>query len=223
MIAREGVLPTAAALLLAGAGAGAGVRVAALCGIALAVVLVWGFRDRARRIPSDPLALLSPVDGHYVDGSVRKDPWLARESLRLSLRMPALGMGVIRSPIEGQVREFWVRGGIGDDGDLERASSPTSYAIWIQTDEEDDVVVAVFGRRLISRFKLDVAPGERIGHGHRLGFVYFGTAVTVYAPAISGLADEAAVQPGRALVGGEHVLASLSRVTTDGGGDLATA
>lgn len=223
MIAREGVLPTTVALLLAGAAAGADANVAAVSGITLALVLVWAFRDRARRIPSAPLALLSPVDGRFVDGSLRRDPWLTRESLRLSMRMSVLGMGVIRSPIEGQVREFWVRGGVGDDGDLERASSPTSYAIWIQTDEEDDVVVAVFGRRLISRFKLDVAPGERIGHGHRMGFVYFGTAVTVYAPALSTLSDEAAKRTGRLLAGGEHVLASLTSATADDSKDLATA
>jgi phosphatidylserine decarboxylase len=223
MIAREGVLPTVVAMLLAGAALGADAHVGAISGIILALLIVSAFRDRARSIPSAPLALLSPVDGRFVDGSLRRDPWLARESLRLSMRMSVLGMGIIRSPIEGQVREFWVRGGIADDGDLERASSPTSYAIWIQTDEEDDVVVAVFGLRHISRFKLDVAPGERIGHGHRLGFVYFGTAVTVYAPAFSTLSDEAAARFGRSMLGGEHVLASLSSATVDDNEDLATA
>lgn len=223
MIAREGVLPVTAALLLAGAAAGTHARLAAALGVVLAIMIVVAFRDRARQVPSAPMALLSPVDGCFVDGSVRRDPWLTRDSLRLSLRLSLLGMGVIRSPIEGQVREFWVRGGVGGDGDLERASSPTSYAIWIRTDEDDDVVVAVFGRRLVSRFKLDVAPGERIGHGHRLGFVYFGTAVTVYAPANSVRVDEAQAHAGRMMTGGEDVMAMLSRTAAATSDALATA
>ena len=202
-------MPTAAALLLAAAAAGVDADIAALCGIALAILLLLAFRDRERSIPSLPLALLSPIDGRFVDGSKRRDPWLQRDSLRLSFRMPVLGMGVIRSPTEGQVREFWVRGGVGDDGDLERASSPTSYALWIRTDEDDDVVIAVFGRPLVSRFKADASPGERIGHGQRLGFVYFGTAVTVYAPEGSALADDIESRTGRAQTGGVDVLGML--------------
>ena len=185
MIAREGAVPAVASLLLSATAVGVDAPIGALAGLLLFGAIVWAFRDHKHPTPSVPLALVSPVDGRIHSVAMRRDPWLDRDCCRISLKMTFLGMGIIRSPTEGQVKEFWVRGGLKRDEDIEQASSPTCYALWVQTDEGDDVVVAVYGRRFISRFKADASPGERIGHGHRLGFIYFGTAVTMYAPATS--------------------------------------
>lgn len=57
------------------------------------------------------------------------------------------------------------------------------YALWVKTDEGDDMVMAVSASRALSRFKADVAPGERIGQGHRIGFVYLGSRIDVLLPA----------------------------------------
>ncbi|MAP11729.1 MAG: hypothetical protein CMQ61_06715 [Gammaproteobacteria bacterium] len=208
MIAREGTLPAVVSLLLSGAALGVDAPLAALAGLTLCFAVLLAFRDDKRVTPSIPLALVSPVDGRVHGVGKRHDPWLNRDCTRVSLKMPSLGMGVIRSPTEGRVREFWVRGGMKKDGDPEHASSPTCYALWIQTDEGDDVVVAVYGRRFISRFKAEASPGERIGHGHRLGFIYFGTAVTLYAPHTSEVDED--LRSRRRILGGAAVLAYLN-------------
>ena len=129
--------------------------------------------------------------------------------MRLSVKLSTLGMGVIRSPTEGQIKDFWVRGGVGRDEDLDAAASPTSYALWIQTDEGDDVVLAVYGRRFVSRFKAEASPGERIGQGKRLGFVYFGTTIVVYAPQNAELEPLLTSAANQRIKGGSQVLATL--------------
>ena len=55
-------------------------------------------------------------------------------------------------------------------------------ALWIRTDEDDDVVFAVMSRHRFSRFKTDTAPGERVGQGQRNGFAIFGSQVDVLIP-----------------------------------------
>ena len=218
MIAREGLLPASAALLLTASAAGLEAPLATVAGVCLSLSVVWFFRDNERTVPALPLAVVSPIDGRLVGAGERCDPWLERTCMRISLKLSTLGMRVIRSPIEGQVKEFWVRGGLARDADLETGSSPTCYALWIRTDEGDDVVLAVYGRRLVSRFKAEVAPGERIGQGKRIGFIYFGTAVTVYAPA-STLLDSSIKTPTKARVtGGSQVLGTLVHDTTASAG-----
>ncbi|MEM7408458.1 MAG: phosphatidylserine decarboxylase, partial [Pseudomonadota bacterium] len=174
-------------------------------------IVVWIFNDAERVTPAVPLALFAPVDGRMIHADRRRDPWLERPSTRVVVRLPLLGMSVIRCPTEGQIREFWVRGGIGSDGNLETASSPTLYALWIRTDEGDDVVLAVHGRRFISRFRADASPGERVGHGKRLGFIYFGTIVSVYAPGSAEPCSPDEVPRRARVTGGVDRVATLMR------------
>ena len=73
----------------------------------------------------------------------------------------------------------------------ETGMSPNCYTVQIRGDEGDDVVFAVSSLRPISRFKLYAAPGERVGIGQRIGFLYFGSIVDVYLPATATTATDA--------------------------------
>lgn len=150
----------------------------------LVVFLLLLYRYPKRDVPALPLAVVSPVDGRVVTVRQVPDPWRARPALCIAIRMPTPGITALRSPTEGKVMEFWTQsttclsspnaGAPGDRG--------ACYALWVRTDEGDDMVMAVSASSRLARFKSDVAPGERIGQGQRNGFVYLGTRVDVLLP-----------------------------------------
>ena len=172
------------------------------------VVVYRVFREPLRHIPSLPLAIVSPADGRIASVGETPDPFLRRDSICIEIGMRAPGISSLRSPTEGKVTEFWT-GNRGATIDTQRDSPPfgnrSCYALSVQTDEGDDVVTAVSTNAVFSRFKSDVAPGERIGQGHRSGFVYFGTTVNVYVPPNA----RCEVTPGEGILAGSGVLATL--------------
>lgn len=209
MIAREGLIPIA----VVGAAALAAAHFAgvpwSLPLWALLAYLLHLFRESAAEIPNLPLAVLSPGDGRVVDVVEDRDPWLDRDVLRVRVALDGLGIGVLRSPIEGKVMNYWTSAQpFGAPGRLDpAASSPNCYSIQVRADEGDDVVFAVSSLRPISRFKLYVAPGERVGIGQRCGFIYFGSVVDVFMP--PDTSREA--QTGHAVLSGSTVLGQLVR------------
>jgi phosphatidylserine decarboxylase len=205
MLASQGQAPAAAVVLVTAFAAYQLSPWWLLPGLAIVVAVVWAFYEPLSTTPSLPLAAVSPLSARVQSAGIKVDPWLReRQALRITMRTMLPGIATIRAPLEGKVMDFWVRGGISKD-DID--GSPTCYTLWVQTDEGDDVVVAVHGRRRISRFRAIVAPGERVGHGRPLGFIYFATAVTLYLPASS----ECELTAGELVSAGETILGTLVR------------
>ena len=171
MIAREGLLPVAAALLAA-------VVVLHFAGLlqslffwAFALLLLLLFRDPEREIPSQPLAVVSPADGKVASISTVSDPYLHRQSVRVVIQMPPYGVFTTRSPIEGKV--------------LQPPNSPqgnSPHGVWLQSDEGDDVVMVMTRGPLKNEPRCYIRIGDRIGQGKRCGFVHLGGRVEVYMP-----------------------------------------
>ena len=209
MIAREGVVAVGVAALSAVAVAVYVDPVWSLPLWALTALLAFVFREPLPDIPNLPLAVLSPGDGVVVEVAEARDPWLERKALRVRVDLGGLGIGVLRSPVEGKVMDYWTSAQpFNEPGTLRvTGGSPNCYSTWVQTDEGDDVVFAVSSLRPISRFKLYSAPGERIGFGQRMGFIYFANVVDVYTPA--GTRRQAST--GDAVHAGSSVLAELAR------------
>jgi phosphatidylserine decarboxylase len=145
-------------------------------------VLIAAFliRERPRRLPSEPLAILSPVDGRVVDVQEVHDPYLDREALRVRLRQHPLGELGVRAPTEGKLMRKWWPGALEEAPD-----SLQEGALWIQTDEEDDVIVALDATGPIAFVRCSVQTGERAGQGRRCGLAGFARRVDLYLPANS--------------------------------------
>lgn len=160
----------------------------------LFLVIGMGFvlRDPARKVPAQPLAIVSPVDGILLSVTEGKDPFLQRPSLVLQLQKSVLGVFSIRSPLEGKIQQQWFQ------------SDTRLHASWVQTDEGDNVVWAVEAagwRRKPCRNQT----GERVGQGQRCGFQWFSGKVSVYLPT----AARSTLKAGDRIVAGETVIASL--------------
>ena len=174
--------------------------VAAILWVVLALALFL-LRDFHRPVPSKPLGVVSPVDGVVTSVSRTEDPYLKREAVVVRIRQHVYGEFNIHSPIEGKVDSRWwpERTPEGE------ALPPEHFAIWIRTDEGDDVVVAVDLRARFQLMHCSVQPGERTGQGRRCGLVGFGRPVAVYLPANARVA----VEHGQRLRAGSDQIASF--------------
>ncbi|MDX5333124.1 MAG: phosphatidylserine decarboxylase [Gammaproteobacteria bacterium] len=168
----------------------------------LLLLLAFLLRDLRRLVPSRPLAVVSPVDGVVTSVSQARDPYLKREALVIRIRQRWFGEFNVHSPVEGKITERWWPERTREDED---ELPPGHFAIWMQTDEGDDAVVAI---DLQGRFRLmhcSAQAGERTGQGRRCGLMGFGRPVTVYLPATARVA----VAPGQPLLAGSDVIASF--------------
>jgi phosphatidylserine decarboxylase len=136
------------------------------------------FRDFSRAVTPHALAVVSPVDGVVTDVEEHRNPFLNRKARRVSLRQSGLGEFNVHSPVEGRVQERWWPGreGVGE------GVPPNQFAVWVRTDEEDDVVLAAELGRRPHFLRCGVQAGERMGQGRRCGFMGFGLPVHVYLP-----------------------------------------
>ena len=79
------------------------------------------------------------------------------------------------------------------------------FAMWIQTDEEDDVVLVMRGLLVSRRLRCTTQVGERIGQGQRCGLVQFTATAEVLVPVNSRLATTR----GSVVRSGSDIIASL--------------
>ena len=215
MLAREGLLPVLALVVL-GTAAAYGLGLA--WGIPLGVVgagVAYLFRLPRPRQTDLPLAVVSPVTGVVDAVDQAYDPWFARVALRITIRLPFPGIAVLFSPADGKLVDYWTGLGAGGrpapPGESREGwlaawlGSPTRYTLGLVTDAGDPIAYTVSSRRSCSRVKLDRAPGERAVRARRSGFALFASRVDVLLPA----ATRADVQPGERLRAGACIIATL--------------
>ena len=170
----------------------------------LALVCLFLFRDPDREIPSLPLAIVSPADGTVVSVESIEDPYIKRPAICITIKMSFWGTYVTRSPTEGKVMERWFQAPHSSPGS-DPGSDIASYGLWVQTDEQDDIVLVMTRRSAINRPHCYVQSGERIGQGQRCGVIRFGSDIQVYVPSNSKIA----VQVGDKIRAGSDVIATL--------------
>lgn len=149
------------------------------------IVLFVGqfFRDPHRKVPAAPLGIICPADGKVIKVDTVEDPYLKRTAKRVSVFMNVFDVHANRSPTEGKVMERWYHPGKFFNASFDKASAENERnALWIRTDEKDDVVVVQVAGLIARRILCYVHPGERIGQGERYGFIRFGSRVDVYLP-----------------------------------------
>lgn len=143
-------------------------------------VLLLLFRDFKRTIPAIPLAIVSPVDGRITDiRDAVHDPYLKRMAQSVSLRQSPLGEFNVHSPIEGKVQNLWVRSAA--------RHAESELAMWVQTDEQDDVVMVADLSSVLRHASCHISAGEKLGQGQRCGFMAFACEVVIYLPQTSSV------------------------------------
>lgn len=162
-------------------------------------VFAWLYRDPHRPVPSAPLGIVSPVDGHITRIDTDFDPFLKRDALCISIQMHWYGIYALHSVTEGKVMQHWLH---HPDNTQQQH---LQHAIWIQTDEGDDIVITLHAGGQFRRMHCYAVTGERIGQGKRCGFIPFGTQVDIFLPTKA----RSTKQVGESVLGGGELIAEL--------------
>jgi len=174
----------------------------------LALFILQFFRDPARQVPEDPLAVVSPADGRIVSVGRAQDPYLKREALKVSVFMNVFNVHSNRSPVDGVVKERWYFHGSFLNAALDKASLENERnALWLQTRDRQDVTCVQIAGLIARRILCYVEAGAELRRGQRFGFIRFGSRVDVYLP----LDAEVKAAIGEKVYAAESVLARLSR------------
>ena len=170
------------------------------------VFMLQFFRDPHRSIPAEPLGIICPADGKVIKVDEVHDPYLDRPARRISVFMNVFNVHANRSPIEGKVMERWYHKGQFFNASLDKASEHNERnALWIKTDEGDNITVVQIAGLVARRILCYKQPGERIGQGERYGFIRFGSRVDLYLPTTA----QVKVSLGDKVKNGSDVLATL--------------
>lgn len=167
-----------------------------MLGVTAGIMLV--FRNPRRKIPPEPLGIVSPVDGEVDSIDFTRDAVSQGEAQRIRIRIDSLGSYTARSPVEGMIKSLRALAG----------SKQVDYrtnALWVQTDEGDDVVLQFDGYRFGLAPKALQRYGERVGQGQRCAYLRLVRFAELHLPADSQIK----VKPGDTVTAGTSLLGRL--------------
>ena len=169
-----------------------------LLSLLVLLIAIYLFRDPHREIPSQPLAIVSPVYGVVSKVGEAKEIRLNVNTIRVRIVMRINDIYSLRSPIEGKVVEQW----------YEPSFKNQLYQhldFHVQSDEGDDVITAIRFRNFMRRSHIYLNSGERVGQGQRCGYISFGAVVDLFIP----IESKILVEVGQHVDSGSTVLAEL--------------
>ncbi len=141
------------------------------------------FRDPARELPSDPRAVVSPVDGRVCKVQMATDPLTGENAQMVSIFMNVFNVHSQKAPVSGVVEEIRYTPGLFVNADLDKASTDNERNAVRVTTPEGHTVTFVQVAGLVARRILCYAQvGQKLERGERYGFIRFGSRVDVYLP-----------------------------------------
>ena len=161
-------------------------------------VFVLVFRDPRRGIPASPLGVVSPVDGQVVDVGLVDKGVLHGEAHRVQIRIDSFGTYTARAPVEGKIMDL--RSVNGDS-----VVDYRTNALWIQTDEGDDIVLQFHGYRFGLAPQSFIRFGERVGQGQRCAYLRLTRFAELHLP----IESKILVKPGQVVVAGTELIGKV--------------
>jgi phosphatidylserine decarboxylase len=176
------------------------------------VACAYFFRDPERFTPARPGIVVSSADGTISGAAPAATPrelGLAEPTrLRISVFLSVLDVHICRSPVTGRIVSSVYVPGKFLNAELDKASEDNERrAFLIETPQGERVGVVLIAGLIARRIVTFVNEGDSVTAGERIGLIRFGSRVDVYLP--DGTA--AFVSPGQTAIGGETVLAELTR------------
>lgn len=150
----------------------------------LAVVFVIQFfRDPGREIPQQPGVVVAPADGKVVFVGGATDPYLDRDTVKISIFMNVFSVHSNRLPVTGTVERIWYTQGKFVNAVLDKASELNERnAVWLKTENGADVVCVQVAGLIARRILCYIETGQNVERGQRYGFIRFGSRVDLYLP-----------------------------------------
>ena len=164
-------------LLVAGGLIGLKVYWVGLIFLVLAIFVLNFFRDPERRIPADPLAIISPADGHIVQ--IQAEDFTGQPQRRISIFMSPLDVHVNRAPITGTLRDVTYRKGAFHVASKVQASVENEQNVFTIEGAQGTVVVSQIAGAVARRIVFWKKVGDQLTRGERVGMIKFGSRVDI--------------------------------------------
>jgi phosphatidylserine decarboxylase len=149
----------------------------------LFLFVVQFFRDPARPIPQGAKDVLSPADGRIVAIEPVRDPYLDRDSVKISVFMNVFNVHSNRSPVDGEVVQRWYNAGRFVNAALDKASVENERnALHLRTADGHEITCVQVAGLVARRILCYVEAGAKLARGQRYGFIRFGSRVDLYLP-----------------------------------------
>lgn len=172
----------------------------------LALFVLQFFRDPPRPIPTDPRVVVCPADGRIVLVGKARDPYLNRDSLKVSVFMNVFNVHSNRSPVDGTIKNVWYNAGGFVNAALDKASVENERnALHIVSQDNREITCVQVAGLIARRILCYVKAGDALARGQRFGFIRFGSRVDVYLP----LEARARVQVGDKVYATSTILAEF--------------
>ena len=158
-------------------------------GILLTVFVGWFFRNPARFPPALPGAVISPADGKIVyAGDNPPGRYFGEPGKRVSVFMSPFDVHVNRAPVSGRVVSVQYHPGRFLAANVEKASLANEQSgVLLETPDGQRVAFVQIAGFIARRVVCDVAPGDTVRAGQRVGIICFGSRVDILLPASASL------------------------------------
>lgn len=151
------------------------------------VLLFMVFRDPHRYVTSVALGVFSPVDGRVVAIERIEKGATGAPAHRIAIKIDSMGSYTARSPVEGTIKDLQGQG------------------LWLQTDEDADVILRFRGYRLGLAPRAFAEFGERLGQGQRCAYLRLARVAEVELP----IEGKVLVELGQRVVAGTDVIGNV--------------
>lgn len=169
---------------------------------ALALGVLYFFRDPERVLPNTENIVLSPCDGKVID--VSQDTHQGGTYKRVSIFLNVYDVHVNRIPISGKVtQKVYKRGTFAHAGSDKALHSNESLTLKIEGKITMFVrqVAGMIARRIVCYTE----NGDEVKIGERYGIIKFGSRVDMFLPTNV----EVIVKKGQTTIGGETIIAKI--------------
>lgn len=141
------------------------------------------FRDPARSSAAAPDVVLAPADGKVLSVGKAPDALVARGlPQQVSIFMSPANVHVNRAPISGTAREVRHTPGAKLPAFRDKASELNEHSFVLLEGALGAVAYKQIAGSLARRVVCDLAPGQSVRRGDRVGLIKFGSRVDLFLP-----------------------------------------
>lgn len=160
---------------------------------AIALFVLYFFRDPERRHSGQKNAVMTPADGRILE--IKKlegnDNPLGQPAIKVSIFMSVFNVHVNRIPIQGTIKKISYHPGKFLSANLDKASAQNeSNRVTLTTADAREVLVIQIAGLIARRIACWIDEGDTVETGQRFGLIRFGSRLEVFLPTDSKIVTQ---------------------------------
>ena len=160
---------------------------------AIALFVLYFFRDPERRHSGQKNAVMTPADGRILE--IKKlegnDNPSGQPAIKVSIFMSVFNVHVNRIPIQGTIKKISYHPGKFLSANLDKASAQNeSNRVTLTTADAREILVIQIAGLIARRIACWIGEGDTVETGQRFGLIRFGSRLEVFLPADSKIVTQ---------------------------------